>query len=425
MTTLQDAQAAFAAERYARAHDLSAGALEDRDGDRFESLAFYLMLNTAMPVRPDAEQRAYLTQLAAEAREIAATPVQQARAQHLTGVLAIITDGLRAGLEALRVAQALAEACGDPLARYLCGVDLGFFVAGQNLTTAKNAMLNAHALYENEVRDTLDETWRTIYDRSWHDLKGRIGIILYDLGDFEAGRAWMEASCENLRGTQLAPECYRVQPYTSMGLFEEAEAILRGAVSTDNPAEMNAWDLYNVSQIGKLYVEWGRPADALEILEPVWNETAKTGLAWLMTLVGNYYAEALLAEDVPAAAALAARIEDLARRTGWNRSVAYALLNRSRAAAALNAQNAALELSWRLIEFQNAFDTLPAVRKEEVLLNHALVLDAVGRHEQGYVYMQQARDILEMKLESIEDAAMRHSMMTNVSVSRAILGACG
>ncbi len=395
---------------------------------RVRTIGLMLWQKSQLAQKPSMIECQQLEALAIAAEEAAARtrdPFLIAHARHVHGMLYILTRGLEKGVATMREAFQLAEETGDSALMYRIGSDLGFLSGGQNLFQSLELMRRMYALYESGIADSADPLEKRLMNRQFLQLKGRMGVIMFDLGDIKGGLEWMERSCGSLAGTRLAADCYRVQPYMAMGLFEEAEVILKRVVEGKAPAEMDSWGLYNLSLLGKLYLEWGRVEDAARPLIESWRYTAPTDISWLVTLVSNYYTELLLHpdslyHDPRRALALAVNNERYALERGWNRSVVMALVLQSQAYRATGRLPQAVAKSAEAVAFQGQFRTLPAVRAEEVLFNHGILLRESGSPT-ARTYLSAAYDVLLSKLASIEDEAHRQSMQERVAISRAIL----
>ncbi len=85
------------------------------------------------------------------------------------------------------------------------------------------------------------------------------------------------------------------QHYMAIGLFEDAETVLKEAIDLiKDDDEPNPWRGYNLALLGKLYIEWERIEDAEPQLSKGWKETQATWNIDLVPLVRNFYAELLM-----------------------------------------------------------------------------------------------------------------------------------
>lgn len=391
-----------------------------------------LSIEGKIRARPLESEEDQLGLLIADAENIALRTGERrllAKARMLRAKFVLYTHGLAACIPLFEEAYFIARESGDEIIIYLAMADLGFYLVGQDLPRGLALMEQAHTLYEQKIKNIYRGVERAALERSYYHLKGRIGVVKFDSGQYKEALDWLQASYERLHNSNLSPTSYMCQPYTAMGLFEEAEALLKQDLDLARSEEiLNSFVIYNLSLLGKLYLEWGRIQDAARYLTESWAKAKAMELTWLMTLVGNYHTELLMheqfeARDLDAAARDAEMIADMARKAGWHRSVVTALSLRGQIALAQGQVDLALQYSGEAVGYMRARGLLPATRAEEIYFNHYSVLKAAGREAEANHYLSQAYHTLLEKLNSVADEKQRQSMMQRVSINQTILSA--
>lgn len=347
----------------------------------------------------------------------------------IRGKMTVLTKGLTDGVNVLREAFDSAQEANCLTASFFIISDLGFYSVGQDVAHGLEMMLRAHNLYERELQEMHSGLDRLNMERSFHRLKSRIGVVLFDKGDYGEAMRWLEESYHLLNGGAPGPQ-FLAQVYIMCGMFEEAERVLKAALEDlfDKRQLMSIHDLYTLSELGKLYIEWGRCDDAADPIEFSWLQTEKSGVSWLVTLVGTYRAELLLAEGYsgydPVAAEKQARLVlEVAEAAGWHRTIVNGLFLTGKALLAQGRHDEALTYAEEAAQYLQRMVDLPAVRKEEVLYQYALALKAVGRDDEAQDALEHAHDILAFKVGSLRGEDQRAAMRERVPVSRAILAA--
>jgi tetratricopeptide (TPR) repeat protein len=393
-------------------------------------MLYLLSIEGLIMARPAADEEDHLDRLIGEA-DVLATRANDARlrakARYLRAKFTLYTHGLAASIPLFEDAHQIAVESGDVIMAYYTQSDLGFYVVGQDLLRGLALMEDAHRLYETEIKDSYRGLERANLERSYYHLKGRIGVVKFDEGDYEEALEWLNASYDNLRSSKLAPTSYICQPYTAMGMFEEAEALLKQDLELARSEEaLNSFVIYNLSLLGKLYLEWGKIQEAAHYLTESWAKAKAMELTWLMTLVGNYHTELLMheqfdARDLGAAARDAEMIADMARKAGWHRSVVTALSLRGQIALVQGQIDEAVRYSSEAVAYLQDRGLLPATRAEEIYFNHYNVLRTAGRTAEAEQYLRLAHRTLLEKLNSLSDERQRQSMIERVAINQTIL----
>lgn len=423
-----DPHAHFAQGLQTLLHDLHAvqpGSINDRETNaRFWELVQQVQ---QLPISYAHELAAHEPAAAAlvEAAERADNPTWIACARLIYGSLRLIGTGLSAALLLLKGAVEAAQKTDSQPLQYETQRSYSFYLAGENLAESEAGLLRAHALGQQLV-DSLTGEDRAAIIKAQAELENKVGIIKFDRWDYAEARGWLERSYSALGVTSGASVNYLAQLQIGLGAFEEAEALLRPSL------DLTAFDhgaIYDLALLGKLYLEWERPAEAEPLLRKSWELAKVTGAAWMLTLVGNYTAELFLdstysAFDLDQAEAIARDVQTVATESGWNRSRVQALSLRVRAALAKGENERALALSQEMIDFFERFGILPALRSEEIYYVHAQALAANGLPESAE-YVTRARGIVSEKYGRINDAEASKRFLDRIPLNRWIGGGPG
>ena len=363
----------------------------------------------------------------------------QARLRFVRGKLLVDTDSLAAALPVLREALSLAEQAGDRVAQLVISTELGHHLDSEDLLAGREQLRKAEELAATiEPQPGLEAT---LLDRYVYRLKGAVGVAEFDLGNYGDALQRLPESVDGLRRAKAGEQlCWTLtflgQLCIATGLYERAEAALREAVGLfAEEEEPSAARGYARMLLGKLYLEWDPPrvADAEAPIRSGWDESRAAAHAAVMGLAGTYYVEWLLARPGRSAADLDeadALLESTIRESeegGWHRSAIAALSLRARAALLREPRTPDLlerAVAWsteaaEYLERKGGY--VPAVRSEEVLFAHHLVLSAAGEKEAAAAYLQKARKVVRRKAKSIADEEQKSAFL-RVRLTREILG---
>jgi tetratricopeptide (TPR) repeat protein len=270
--------------------------------------------------------------------------------------------------------------------------------------------------------------------RKLHTMQNRLGLAKFDRGDYGEALPLLEASTIGFRENRFNDELveglnFLGQLCMALGQFEKAEAALKEALQVVKDDEIpHYYTSYNLSLLGKVYLEWERPDMAVEPMLQGWEEGQLSGNKVLLPLIKNYYAELLMqarysGRDLAEAERLLSANADEARESGYVRSSIAALSLRSLIALEKKKIDDAVQYSTEAIDLLQALRTLPALRNEEILFNHSQVLRQAGKAQEARLYLEQACEVLRQKARSIKEDDDRQSFLERVPVSRAILSA--
>jgi predicted ATPase len=336
-------------------------------------------------------------------------------------------------LAALQEALDLMRQAGDRLGEIFIMFQLGQEMRGQDFEAGFALQQQAYQLFQDHIANTQAPLSLELKHKL-HTIQNRLGLAKFDRGEYGEALPLLEASIAGLRANRFYDGLveglnFLGQLYMSLGQFEKAEAALEEALNIVKDDDIpHYYTSYNLSLLGKVYLEWERPEMAVEPMLQGWQESQVSANKVLLPLIKNYYAELLMharysGHDLGEAERLLAANAEEARDSGYLRSSITALSLRSLVALQKNQIDDAVQYSTQAINFLQELGTLPALRKEEILFNHYQVLRETGKAEEARLFLEQACEVLQQKAHSIKEDPYRQSFLERVPISRAILSA--
>ncbi|MGK5543199.1 hypothetical protein ACSNOH_00360 [Streptomyces sp. URMC 127] len=364
----------------------------------------------------------------------AADPALKATARHMAGQHLVVTHSLDAALAALAEAVELARSAGDTFTELEALTDLGHCTVGRDLKAGVGMLERAETLASRPPSTFLHPEQAALLPMTLARLTGHIGVAAFDRGAFDTAESRLRDSLRRLSprntpGPYAKMTNFLGQLLTAAGRFEEAESLLTEAVGRLAPrATASTHQGYNLGLLGKLYLEWDRPAQAAPPLLAGWDHLRAAPHVSLLPLLRNYLGELLMHpgyadRDVSRACELFTETVEECRRTGFQRSEIAALMLGARGALQLGDPERALALSGRAVERLAETGEMPALRSEEVYFTRYEILRSADRQEQAGHWLDRARQVLLAKGRTITDPAARNAFYTRVPTSRAILTA--
>jgi tetratricopeptide (TPR) repeat protein len=358
----------------------------------------------------------------------------KAMAQCLRGRYLIATGSLPAAIEAFSLATELAEASGNQAVELEALSDLGHHTVGRNLGIGLAILDKAQARAEDSADDRTSPYDRPLLPLHRARLAGLIGVAIYDDGRFDEAEGWLRRSLHALRAlrawdTFASVSNYLGQLLTEAGRFEEAEEVLLSALDPLRPdADLSTFQGYNLGLLGKLYLEWGRLADAEEKLTAGWSRLQQTRHRAILPILRNYMGELLMHpdyahRDIRRARGLFSETVAECQQSGFQRSEIAALTLLARAALDLRDYEGACAASMRAVARLTATGTMPALRTEEVFLAHYQAFSAAGNESEAVASLTRAQLILKQKAATIASPEHREQFLTRVQTSFEIMRA--
>ncbi len=389
--------------------------------------------------KPEQQGKLPLEKLAEEAETAALRTGDLAliaQVKFLRGQAILVMKNYPEAVKAMQEALEIARQAGDPLIEFIIMSRLGHDTAVENLAAAVAMLSQAHDLYESRLRTSLPPGIKpAMLAQAFHRLQSLLGVGKFDQGNYGEAIQWLTSSVAGLKQLKmrdylLAPYNFLAQVYIASGLFEDAEAALLEAFELfKDEKEPNAWNAYNQALFGKLYLEWNRVEDAADPLSRGWEQTQTTWNVSMVPLVRNYYAELLMHPDYSGrnlgeAERLLIETVNESKQTGTHRSAIAALSLLSQLFLLQGRVEGAVDYSTQALEYLEKMGmAMPALRTEEVLLNHFRALKAAGRESEARDYLEQANEVIQQKASTLRNEEHRRSFLERIAVNRAILSA--
>jgi len=358
-----------------------------------------------------------------------------ARLKYLCGMRIGQAGNLDQWLKTLQEALDLMHEAGDPVGEFFVMSQLGQEMRGVNFDSGFKLQQKAYQLFQDKIAASPTQTTPGLR-RQFYIIQNLLGVARFDNGDYSEALQLLEASIAGFRKLHLKDALaeglnFLAQLFISLGQFEQAETALNEALQLVKNDEMpHYYNGYNLCLLGKLYLEWGRPDMAAKPIQDGWQESQATTSKVLLPLIKNYYAELLMQPGcsgynlMEADRVLAANFDE-SKSSGYHRSAVAALSLRSLVALGQDLPETAVNYSTQAVEYLKKMGTLPALRTEEVLFTHFMVMKAAGREPEGLPYLEQAFDTMKSKAGSIKEDNYRKSFFERVQLNQSIIAAAG
>jgi tetratricopeptide (TPR) repeat protein len=362
-----------------------------------------------------------------------------ARIKHLKGRIFVFTYNLEGAVQEMNEALQMARDTKDSLAEFFIMIDLGHQLVGKRSidvnTTFEdglNLQYSAYHLFENKLRYELKPGLVDDINQHLHKLQANIGIGEFDRGDYGKALEMLQKAIDGLEKSKMYEELYWArsylgQVYIAIGLFEDAEKVLREAISFNQGEEgPSAVRGQSLAILGKLYLEWGHITDAEKPLSDGWKETQNVGMVAMVPVVRNYYAEMLMHPEyrnqnlAEAKELLKTTVDEVETITKFYRSGIIALSLLGKLALIEGDIDSAKKHSSRAVQYLEKMGIMPLVRMEEIFFNHYKILNTCGLQSEAKVYLIKAYHILRHKEESLLVKDHRETFL-RVPISNAIL----
>ena len=356
-----------------------------------------------------------------------------ARMALLHAKVALHTQGLVPSLDLLRQAVELARDTGNIAALFVALGEYGRQLPKRDLAGGLKVLHEAEELFSSSV-----ELWDSrdlVVLHAWNLLDMQLGVNYFDIGEFGEAFGRLDRCLARLRSEPLQGEIpialnYFAQLKIALGEWGDAEAALNEAIAfEEGRGGLSGWHSYNTILLALIRSRYGDRSRCRRLAEEAWRETEQTWLVNLVPIVRNLYAEVLLSradgdpEWLDTADRLAVDSIDETRRTGMVRSEIAALSIRERIAFRRGDIREAALCGNEAIALLGRYGDLPALRTEEVLLHHALTLQAAGDFATAGQLLERAVGEMHRKAGSIDDPAVQQRFLVDVPVNAAIVAA--
>ena len=419
---------------------IRASGRSDTDASRLEARLIQLLMicsELAWWTAPESIGGHDVMTLLANADAAAARAGDEKLATELTFLRAKVTlvrSSLPEAIALFEKSAQLAHENGDALGEVISRTEVGHHLAGVNLSRALEILHEAHRAWETDPR-LRQETSETTRARHRCRLEGTLGTACFDAGRFDEAEHWAQVSLAGARQYRL-PDLhghvsnFYAQLLIATGRFEEARELLEEALSTRvTEGEAVVHRGYLRALLGKLYLEWGRPGDAVPHLTNAWEQTQDIVNTAVLPLIRNYYCELLLEQQV--AMYDPQRAQRLAKQTlvetsasGFARSEVAARMWLAVANRRVDHTGKALQWAASAVSrLDAAGGVLPALRTEEVYFVHSQCATDAGQDEESAHSLERAHAVVMRKATSIADAERRSTFLGRVRLNRDIVAA--
>ncbi|MCT8351472.1 tetratricopeptide repeat protein [Photorhabdus kayaii] len=341
------------------------------------------------------------------------------------------TKSSQAAILAIQDAIILAENSCTPYIKALALAELGHKTMKISLKHGRELIRQAHdILHQSPISHELSlENQRYI-----HFISSIHGVCEFDFGNYEAAMKHLsrvyESSLQLGIKFDISIFCnYLAQVHISLGDYETAESLLLSSLEYFIPEKTpHAWNANNRALLGKVYMEWGKYDKAREHLITGWKESRLARNLPLITLVRNYYAEFLLQrESSPSKQNISLAEEILqeniseAHQAGIYRSKILSLSLMGQISLSRNDFDAAKKYSQSAIDMLIRMGWLPALRTQEIYMNHYTVAISCGDMEQEKYWLSEAYNVVMSIARRILDDTRRLSFLNRVKINEMIV----
>jgi tetratricopeptide (TPR) repeat protein len=351
------------------------------------------------------------------------------RVRYLYGKVLVYTRGLGEALGPLREAWQTALTSGDPVSQLLAGCEYGRQLPKVDVAGGLDVLRRTHHLARHEP--TLQASDDPVITRA-RDMVGlQLGVNLFDAGQLGEALTLLRDGVAQIRdrgalGLLSIGLNYLVQVELATGADDEAERLLREAITLTDGTDGDAWHAVNLATLGWLIVVRHHDPAGIPLLEQAREQSSQRWQANLAPLVANLYAAALLHVADSAAYTMAQRVleetVEETRRTGMLRSEVTALSLLAQMRLAQGEPGHARDASDQAVaHLQRAGWKLAAVCVEDVLYHHGVILRASGDIDGADEALSRARAEVDAKAQSLEPEA-RARYLNEVPINQLIIG---
>lgn len=407
----------------------------DRDGTLAETVLLDLLCSVYVPM--DKTGSAALIEIADEgeaaAERIGARSLL-AEILALKGHIYVRVGDVREAIAVQRQAVAVARDAGDAVSEFIALKQLGSQLAKEDLAASVVVRHQAHDFFEEKIATAdLSPAQRSFVDREHASLLVLIGLGEFDRGDFEEAILWLERGATEMRERRMRDESmaalnYLAQVYASLGSYETAQSRIEEALGLHDALDRDRkhpWIGYNLGLLAHILLEKGSTAKAGEVMTEAVRISESTEHVDLLTHVWNYQAELLLATatsdaDLEAAGRVLEQNLDVATSAGLIPTATQASSLMSQVLLRRGLAQGAYVHSVRAVTEVDRLGDLPAVRTEEVLYHHWLVLGKLGRLDEAAVTIDRAWQTVQRKLDLMARPENRVAFLEKVPLNQLI-----
>jgi tetratricopeptide (TPR) repeat protein len=352
----------------------------------------------------------------------------------IRGRLLVRIGNVPEAIAVMRQAVALAKETGDPLTEFIATTQLGSELAKEDLAESLIVRHAANEIFEARLRSAeLPSAEHELLLRQHGSLLVLIGLGEFDRGDIGRAIGWLERGVQELRERAMFDESmaalnFLAQVLTSLGLFAPARDHLEESLrihDTHHRDRANPWVGYNLALLAHVLFETGDVESAVETMAQAVQASEASEHIDLLTHVLIYQAQLLIEPgnshgDLEEAWQVLNKNNELSESAGlrWSETMGASLMGQ--VLLRRGALDGAQTHSARALAEIDAHGDLPAVRTEEILFNHWLVLEALARHEEAARILDRAWEVVQRKLGSLTQDEHRVAFLREVRLNRLI-----
>jgi tetratricopeptide (TPR) repeat protein len=365
-----------------------------------------------------------------------------ARIKYLKGKIYITTNNLDGSIESLKEALQIAKDTQDSLAEFFIMAELGYRIIGSTSTDGSKTLdsglrlqYEAHDIFHSRLKSQIDPAIATDLDRHLYQLKARIGVGEFDRGNYSEAMRWLLESINGFKNQKRIEELawslnFIGQVYTAVGLFEEADNVLREAIELhkdeEDPIAIRG---YNLALLGRLYMDWGQVEKAEKYLMEGWAETQRVWMVAVVPLIRNYYTELLIqphyhGQDLSRAEDYLKTTISEAERSKFHRNKIIALWLWGNLDLIRRDIRSALNHSTEAVRYLEEMGVMPPICMERVFFDHYRILNESPDHQrEARNYLDRAYSILQYKANSLKNEEHKNKFLKRAPTSSLILSA--
>ena len=355
----------------------------------------------------------------------------------IKGHLRTQAGSVKEGIAVMRQARELARATGDPVTEFFTATQLGSQLAKENLNESYAVRYQALQIFDEQVsKADLPPDQRDLMLGQRATLITQIGLAEFDTGNFEKALDRINEGLGELKSHHKIDEIpaalnYLAQVHTAIGQFEIAEQFLRDSIGQQDGTGTEvgpAWVGYNLGLLGKVLLDAERVDEAVATMAKALRISEAANQTDLLTIVWNYAAEVFMSAgnpqmDLDAAERVLRRNLEVSGQNELQRAATQAASLLGQALLRRSLRTEALAFSAEAVAKIDEMGDMPAVRTEEILYHHSLVLDALGRMDEGTAFLVRAWDAFRSKLDRLELPEHRTAFTDRVPLNVAIAAA--
>ena len=341
-----------------------------------------------------------------------------ARMVLMKGRVLLHTQGVPQSLGLLEQAYELGKGGHDVVTRFTTAVEYGRQLPKKDVEAGIQVLREADELLAR--RPELSTSRDQFVIRARDLVKLQLGVNLMDNG--ELGQALdllipgVAIARRDRVGLIAIGTNYLAQALLSVGDADEAVRRLSEVTRTEIQGEQgDAWHANNLALLGHALAAYHSEQSALGHLETAWFETERSWLANLVPIVGNLYAESLMylgepnqeqlsrakaildtcTEETDRSQMIRSKIKTLSLLSEYWWRLGETVISRTRSSEAIELLR---DRNWRM----------PALRAEDILIQHATIFRRLGNLDDAADYASRAQGEVRRKFRTLPERYKQH-----------------